>query len=156
MKRFVACALLLGVLFFNSCGKTSDTGCQPVSVSTERPQLIAFCTANNITYTEHSSGLFYQILSPGSGATPVSTSSVSVTYTGTLLTGTIFDSTSTPVTLVLSTLIDGWKIGLPLIQKGGHIKLVIPSALAWSCSGSGTKIPANSPVFFDITLTDVK
>ncbi len=156
MKRFVAGALLLSILFFNSCGKTTDSGCQPVSVTTERPQLIAFCSANNIIYTEHSSGLFYQVLSAGGGATPSSTSTISVTYTGTLLNGTIFDSTSTPATFALSTLIDGWKIGMPLIQKGGRIKLVIPSALAWSCSGSGTKIPSNAPVFFDVTLTDVK
>jgi FKBP-type peptidyl-prolyl cis-trans isomerase len=52
--------------------------------------------------------------------------------------------------------IDGWKIGLPLIKKGGRIKLIIPSALAYSCTGAGTSIPPNTPLYFDVTLNDVK
>ncbi len=155
MKRIVASVLLLSLLFLNSCGKT-DTGCQPVPVTNEKAQLVAYCNANSITYTEHSSGLLYQIITQGSGATPTAASTVSVVYTGTLLSGTIFDARANPVDLPLSGLIDGWKIGLPLIQKGGRIKLIIPSALAWSCTGNGDKIPPNSPVYFDITLSDVK
>ena len=67
----------------------------------------------------------------------------------------VFDSLITPLASgwPLSTLIDGWKIGLPLIKKGGHIKLVIPSSLAYGCSGYGT-IPPNTPIFFDINLID--
>ena len=51
------------------------------------------------------------------------------------------------------SLSDSIKIGLPLIKKGGHIKLVIPSSLAYGCSGYGT-IPPNTPLFFDINLID--
>ncbi|MCA6452324.1 MAG: FKBP-type peptidyl-prolyl cis-trans isomerase [Chitinophagaceae bacterium] len=77
-------------------------------------------------------------------------------YTGKLLNGTTFDATANPISLSLSSVIDGWKIGLPLIKKGGRIKLVIPSALAYSCTGAGTSIPPNSPLFFDVTLQDVR
>jgi len=153
MKRIVASVLVLSFLFLNSCGKT-DTGCQPVPVANEKAQLVAYCNANNITYTEHASGLLYQIITPGTGNSPVSSSTVSVVYTGKLFDNTVFDASANPYTNLLSNLIDGWKIGIPLIKKGGRIKLIIPSALAYSCTGSGTKIPPNSPIFFDVTLTD--
>jgi FKBP-type peptidyl-prolyl cis-trans isomerase FkpA len=154
MKRIVVSVVLLSVLFLNSCGK-SDTGCQPVPVANEKAQLVAYCTANNITYTEHSSGLLYQIIDPGTGAMPTSTSIVSVVYTGKHLNNTIFDAVANPFTSALSGFIDGWKIGIPLIKKGGRIKLLVPSALAYSCSGNGS-IAANEPLFFDVTLSDVK
>ena len=51
--------------------------------------------------------------------------------------------------------IEGWKIGIPLIKKGGKLKLIIPSALAYGCNDiSG--IPGNSILFFDIDLIDVQ
>ena len=161
MKKFFGSVLMLSLLLLNSCGK-SDTGCQPVSVASEKPQLVAYCTANNITYTEHTSGLLYQIITPGSGATPTAASTVSVVYTGKHFDNTVFDSNSNPYTTLLSNFIDGWKIGLPLISKGGRIKLIIPSALAYSCIGSTNPntgqivIQPNEPLFFDVTLSDVK
>jgi len=138
-----------------SCGK-NDSGCQPVPVANEKAQLIAYCSANGITYSEHTSGLFYQIIDPGTGASPTTSSTVSVVYTGKHFDNTVFDAASNPVTFSLSGVIDGWKIGVPLIKKGGRIKLVVPSALAYSCAGSGTAIKPNEPLFFDVTLTDVK
>lgn len=155
MKRIVASVLLLSLLFLNSCGKT-DTGCQPVPVANEKAQLVNYCTANSITYTEHTSGLLYQIITPGTGVSPTASSTVSVVYTGKLLDGTTFTAIANPQDLPLNSVIDAWKIGIPLIKKGGRIKLIIPSALGYSCTGSGTAIPPNSPLFFDVTLTDVK
>ncbi len=156
MKKILGSLLLLSMLLLIYCGKKDVSGCQPASVASEKPQMIAFCAANNINYTEHSSGLLYEIITPGSTIAPVSTSNVSVVYTGKLLNGTTFDATSNPITLNLSNVIDGWKIGIPLIKKGGRIKLVIPSAMAYSCTGAGQTIPPNSPLYFDVTLTDVK
>ena len=119
--------------------------------------MVAFCTARNISYTEHSSGLLYQIMDPGQGTlTPAASSIVTVQYVGKLMNGTTFDSSSTPFTSGLSQLIDGWKIGLPLIKKGGKIKLVIPSALGYSCTGYPPIIPGNSPLFFEVSLLDVR
>jgi FKBP-type peptidyl-prolyl cis-trans isomerase len=155
MKRIFGSVLVLSSLLLNSCGK-NDSGCQPNPVANEKPQLTAYCTANAINYSEHSSGLLYQIIDPGSGATPTSSSTVSVVYTGKFLTGTTFDATANPISLSLSSVIDGWKIGLPLISKGGRIKLIIPSALAYSCAGYPPAIAPNTPLYFDITLTDVK
>jgi FKBP-type peptidyl-prolyl cis-trans isomerase len=119
--------------------------------------LISFCSTNNITYTQHGSGLFYQILAQGSGVTPTLNSKIYITYTGTLLNGTVFDTQTSASTTgwALNSLIEGMRIGLPLIQKGGHIKLVIPSSLAYGCNGI-TNIPSNTPIFFDVTLVDVQ
>ena len=155
MKKTLGLLFVISVLL-NSCGKSDVSGCQPASVASERTQMIAYCNSNSINYTEEVSGLLYEIIVPGSGVSPNTTSVISVVYTGKLFTGTTFDATANPISLSLSSVIDGWKIGLPLIKKGGRIKLVIPSALAYSCTGAGNSIPPNTPLFFDVTLTDVK
>lgn len=152
---------VLGLLFgfsllLNSCSKSEVSGCQPASIASEKNQMIAYCTANGINYTEDVSGLLYEIIAPGTGISPTISSTISAVYTGKLFTGTVFDATANPVTFPLSGVIDGWKIGIPFIKKGGRIKLIIPSALAYSCTGSGSSIPPNTPLFFDVTLTDVK
>lgn len=158
MRKIVLFILMVTLVsyLFSSCGK-KETGCLPVSPDSEKSQLITFCSTNNISYTQLSSGLFYQILSQGAGVTPTLNSKVYITYTGTLLNGTVFDAqTSASATgWALSSLIEGMRIGLPLIQKGGHIKLVIPSALAYGCNGIAN-IPSNTPIFFDVTLVDVQ
>lgn len=158
-RLFVLMGIVIGsVLFFTlSCGKTADTGCTPAKIESEKAQMIAFCTANNINYTEHSSGILYEVVAPGTGANPKTTSTVSTFYVGKLLNGTKFDETSgnTPATFSLSSVIEGWKIGIPLIKNGGKIKLVIPSALAYSCVGSGSIAP-NSPLYFEVTLVAVQ
>jgi FKBP-type peptidyl-prolyl cis-trans isomerase len=152
---FVLPVLLLASL---SCGKTTTSGCTPATVASEQTALVSYCTTNTINYTAHSSGILYEIINPGSGTAPTLTSRIYITYTGKLFNGTVFDSQSnaTLTGWTLSSLIDGWKIGLPLIKKGGHIKLVIPSSLAYGCAGSGTTIPTNTPLFFDISLVDVQ
>lgn len=154
MKRTLLLLSLAIASIFTACGK-QESGCQPKTPASEKADMTAFCTANGINYTEHTSGIFYQIITQGSGPTPSVSNTVSTVYTGKLLNGNIFDATANPVSFPLSGVIEGWKLGIPLIQKGGRILLVIPSALAYSCAGSGS-IPANSPLFFDVTLTDVR
>lgn len=156
MKKTLVSFLVLMVVILSSCGKNDTSGCQPASIASEKAQMVAYCTNNGINYTEHNSGLLYQIIDSGTTVSATSASNVSVVYTGKLLNGTTFDATANPITLSLSSVIDGWKIGIPLIKKGGRIKLVIPSALAYSCTGAGSAIPPNSPLFFDVTLADVK
>ena len=156
MKKMLGFLFLFSFLL-TSCGKKDTSGCQPVPVSSERAGLIAYCNANGIVYTEHTTGLLYQIISPGSGQSVISSSQVSVVYSGKLFNGTTFDFSNNPTPFwSLTGLIDGWKIGIPLIKKGGQIKLIIPSALAYSCTGNLPVIQPNAPLYFDITLSDVK
>jgi FKBP-type peptidyl-prolyl cis-trans isomerase len=153
MKRNVLLAFLLAPLLFTACGKTSEP-CVPATVASEKAAMVAYCTANNITYTEHASGILYEIMSPGLTTQPTIANTVSVVYTGKLLNGNQFDASANPVRLALSGVIKGWQIGIPLIKKGGRIKMVIPSSLAYGCTGQGSIAP-NSPLYFEVSLTDV-
>ena len=152
--RFLA-TLLLGIaISTGSCLK--DDTCQDKTIQTEAGTIQAYATANGINATAHSSGIYYEIITAGSGA-PTNASKVFVRYTGKLLDGTIFDQVTdhTLTGWVLGGLIPGWQIGIPLIGEGGHIKLIIPSSLAYGCRGNGP-IPGNSILFFEIQLIDVQ
>ncbi len=112
--------------------------------------MISFAVNNGISYTTHQSGILYQIILSGNNNYPTISSDITVDYVGKLMNGTTFDS-SNNVTFPLNALIEGWKIGVPLIGIGGRIKLIIPSSLAYGCQGAGI-VPPNSPLYFDITL----
>jgi len=153
MKKFLVIASVL-VFALTGCGK-KEMGCTPVSPESEDGQITAFASANNIAAMKHSSGLYYQIIDAGTGTMPMSNSTVTATYTGKLLNGTTFDSGT--ASFPLSGVIEGWQIGIPLIKKGGKIKLIIPSTYAYGCNGSPRGgIPPNAVLFFDISLVDVK
>lgn len=154
--RFLFPVLLVLVLATTSCLKNNEEGCQAVAPETEAPRMISYCAAQGITYDRLSNGLFYQIIDSGAVASkPTVSSIVSVIYKGALLDGTVFDQQTTPVRFPLSNLIEGWKSGLPLIGKGGRIKLVIPSYMGYGCTGA-PGIASNSILYFDITLSDVQ
>lgn len=155
MKKVLFVSLFASLLFgSNSCVKNDV--CKNKSIDSERGSITAYAAANGITATEHSSGVFYQIINPGSGATPTGSSTVTVKYTGKLLNGQVFDQqTTTPVSLRLDEVIQGWQKGLPLIQKSGVIKLIVPSSLGYGCAGFGS-VPGNSVLYFEIELVNVQ
>jgi FKBP-type peptidyl-prolyl cis-trans isomerase len=111
--------------------------------------MIAFCNNNGITYTIHPSGILYQIITPGDTAKPNLCTSLTMTYTGKLMTGIQFDNNT--ITYALRELIVGWQIVVPLIGKGGKIKMVIPSSLAYGEEGR-PGIPSNAPLYFEMSL----
>jgi FKBP-type peptidyl-prolyl cis-trans isomerase FkpA len=155
MKK-IALSLSVSFILFLSGGCIKDnTSCQQKTVESEDAAMLSFAASNGITATKHSSGMYYQIINPGSGATPVSTSTLSVKYTGTLTNGNVFDQqTTTPISFSLSGVIVGWQLGMPLIKKGGIIKLIIPSSYGYGCTANGP-IPAYSILYFEIELIDV-
>ena len=118
----------------------------------------AFVKTNNIPATKDASGIFYQIIAPGTGNVSYLTSTViTADYEGRLLNGTIFDSTKgTPTSFKLGNVILGWQFGIQKIQKGGKIRLIIPSYFAYGTQSPSALIPANSVLDFTITLTDVQ
>lgn len=157
MKQMLTLAAMAGLLFFASCTKSSTTTtCTPKEPAVEDTALTGFNSRNGITAIKHSSGIYYQILAQGTGAAPTATSNVRVQYIGKLMNGTIFDSNLTGggAAFNLQGVIQGWQIGIPLIQSGGKIRLVIPSKYCYGCRGSGT-IPADSPLYFEVTLLAV-
>jgi FKBP-type peptidyl-prolyl cis-trans isomerase len=154
MKRFIYISgLLLLVLSSISCLKDAEI-CKNRDISVEEPDIINYNTSQGINAIRDPSGVYYQVLNYGSGATPTGTSIVSVKYTGKLLDGTIFTQENIPTDVDMKLVIQGWKIGLPLIQKGGIIKLIIPSSLAYGCNGFAT-VPGNAILVFQIELVDV-
>ncbi len=150
--------LLLGLslVVFTAAGCLDSGDCKDKTVQSEDQAMRDYAAANAMIVAQHSSGMYYRILTQGTGATPTSSSQVSVTYTGKLLNGNIFDQKLTPTALYpLAGFIPGWQLGLPLIQKGGKIQLIVPSSLAYGCKDSGP-IPGNSILFFEIELVDVQ
>jgi FKBP-type peptidyl-prolyl cis-trans isomerase FkpA len=151
----------LGVMLLAACGKSSSgsgsVNCKGVEPSVDSPALLSFAKAHGITSLKDTAGLYYQVINQGTGARPTFTSTIFVTYTATLLDSTIVDSTTNAAKtgFTLGGLIPGWQLGLPAIQVGGRIKLLIPSEYAYGCQGSGP-IPPNTPMFFDITLVSLQ
>jgi len=114
-----------------------------------------FIAKNSIAAVKHSSGLYYQIINPGSGALVSVSNTVSVGYEGRLLNGNIFDK-SPQISFPLSNVITGWQIGIPLIKRGGKIRLIIPSVLAYGNKSPSTDIPKNSVLDFTVDLINVQ
>ena len=104
------------------------------------------------------SGLQYKILEIGNGDYPTAKSTVTVHYTGTLIDGTVFDSSvdrGEPISFPLSGVIPGWTEGLQLINVGGKIELTIPYELGYGERGQGP-IPPRSVLIFDVELISIE
>ncbi len=105
------------------------------------------------------SGLQYEILSEGTGNSPIETDTVVVHYHGTLIDGTVFDSSverGEPATFAVNRVISGWTEALQLMKTGSKWKLYIPSELAYGPTQRSEQIEANSTLIFEVELLDIK
>lgn len=103
------------------------------------------------------SGLQYEVMSEGDGASPVATDTVKVHYKGTLLDGTEFDSSYSrgePAVFPLNRVIPGWTEGVQTMKEGGKTRFFIPSELAYGERATGNITP-NSTLIFEVELLDV-
>ena len=103
------------------------------------------------------SGLQYEVINQGSGATPVASSTVRTHYEGTLISGEVFDSSykrGEPAEFPVGGVIAGWTEALQLMQEGAKWRLYIPSNLAYGERAAGS-IPPHSTLIFDIELIAV-
>jgi FKBP-type peptidyl-prolyl cis-trans isomerase FklB len=104
------------------------------------------------------SGLQYKVLAAGKGKSPDPTDNVTVHYRGTLVDGTEFDSSykrNEPATFGVDRVIAGWKEALPRMKEGAKWQLFVPSKLGYGEQGSGSKIPPNSTLIFEVELISV-
>jgi FKBP-type peptidyl-prolyl cis-trans isomerase FkpA len=164
MFRFLLGALCLAVLAA-SCLKSEDNrGCPytPTTVTapeSEQTALAAYLDSNDIQAIKHPSGFYYQILNPGTGTDSMGLcSQIQVTYTGRFVNDTIFDK-QTNVVFVLGELIEGWKKAIPLLKKGGEMKLYVPPTLGYGHQDTKNQngvvvIPKSSVLKFDLKLVD--
>lgn len=105
------------------------------------------------------SGLQYEVLKEGEGASPTATETVEVHYHGTLIDGTVFDSSvdrGQTIEFPLNQVIPGWTEGVQLMKEGAKYRFFIPYQLAYGARGSGGKIPPYSALIFDVELFQVK
>jgi FKBP-type peptidyl-prolyl cis-trans isomerase FkpA len=147
-------------LLFFACSKTSSptpNSCvsTPGSPSdSEIAVLQTYITSKGITATKDPRGFFYTVLGTGFGIDfPNASSTVTVKYKGTLINGSVFDSTAagSTATFPLNGVITGWRFGIPLVKKGGVINLYLPPSLAYGCSAQNG-IPAGSPLIFNVEI----
>ncbi|KRT74116.1 MAG: FKBP-type peptidyl-prolyl cis-trans isomerase, FKBP-type peptidyl-prolyl cis-trans isomerase FklB [Deltaproteobacteria bacterium CSP1-8] len=104
------------------------------------------------------SGLQYQVIEKGTGASPKKTDSVTVDYKGTLIDGTEFDSSykrGKPATFRVDGVIAGWTEALQLMKPGAKWRLFIPPDLAYGERGAGSRIGPNSALIFEVELISV-
>ena len=103
-------------------------------------------------------GLQYEVLTEGSGDSPKETDQVTVHYHGTLIDGTVFDSSverGQPATFPVNGVIPGWVEALQLMNPGAKFKLFIPSNLAYGERGAGGAIGPNATLIFEVELISI-
>jgi len=152
LKTKLILILFLAVGAFSSCKKEDYDPEKQLQV--DDALIKEFIAKNNIPAIKHDSGIYYQIIAPGTGNVIYSASTqISASYEGRLLNGSVFQKAS--YDFPLGGVIPGWQIGIPMIQKGGKIRLIIPSVLAYGNEANGS-IPKNSILDFTVELTNVQ
>lgn len=101
------------------------------------------------------SGLLYRVIKEGKGAKPSATDQVRVNYRGSLIDGTVFDESTKPITLSLSSVIEGWTEALQLMSVGSKYELFIPYELGYGDSNNGI-IKPYSALIFEVELVDIE
>lgn len=147
IKLRILTLLFLCMVTVSACKKDEDP----------EKQIAEFIQKNNINATKDASGLYYQIIKPGTGSfTYPANTKITIKYEGRLLDGSVFDNGGgKEQTFNLAELIQGWKIGIPKIQKGGEIRLIVPPGLGYGSSAVGP-IPGNSVLDFTIQLSNAQ
>ncbi len=104
------------------------------------------------------SGLQYEVLKEGNGKKPSATDRVKCDYEGTLVDGTLFDSSikrGEPAIFGVNQVIPGWVEALQLMTEGSKWRLYIPAELGYGAQGAGELIPPHSTLIFDVELIEV-
>ena len=166
MKNIITLAILATLQLFVSCTDDSNNSYYNNPCFTELPYteqmaidavlIDEYLSEQGITAQMDEYGLRYVILEEGEAGRPTVDSTVNVTYRGTLLeNNNLFDENTEGIELPLYAVIDGWKIGIPLIKEGGKIMLYIPSLLGYGCQGGGTTIPSNANLIFEVEIIEI-
>jgi FKBP-type peptidyl-prolyl cis-trans isomerase len=163
MKNISFVALLLAFVFL-SCGseegqnKSENNNSIPQSqAEIDDAKLKNYLEENNIEAESTKTGLYYVIENPGEGDPPKLSNTVVMHYKGSLLDGTVFESSydsGKPLRYQLGALIEGWRQGVPMLGKGGKATFFIPSGLAYGPRGAGPQIGPNTPLIFEVELLD--
>jgi len=137
-----------------------DNSQDPKSMNDNKAEGEAFLAENTSKagVTTLPSGLQYEVITQGTGTKPSLKSSVTTHYHGTLINGTVFDSSyqrGQPATFPVNGVIAGWTEALQLMSEGSKYRLYIPSDLAYGKRGAGRDIPGDTALIFDVELLKV-
>jgi FKBP-type peptidyl-prolyl cis-trans isomerase len=151
--RSLRFAALLALLAFGLTSASAATG----PLSPDANQAFLTDNAKKQGVMVRPSGLQYHILRGGFGKRAAAGDTVQVQYSSSLINGTVFDGTSPglPATLAVSSVIRGLSEALQLMREGDHWQLVIPPSLAFGAKGSGTIVPPDQALVFDVTLVSL-
>ena len=156
--------LMIGVMM--GCGKTQSGVAQYKAQAAVDDKIVAnYIAQNNLTGVvqkiSDTCGVYYEVINPGQGTNLYTLSTqVTVSYVGKLLSsGKVFgrtDSSAFTPSYILGQTILGWQLGIPKIQKGGEIRLLVPSRYAYGpYAQQQLGLPANAILDFDIKLYDI-
>jgi FKBP-type peptidyl-prolyl cis-trans isomerase FkpA len=136
---------------------------------TSKPEPAAFNLADQKPYLDKAarepgavrtdSGLVYRELRPGTGASPLSTDTVTVHYRGTLTNGVEFDSSyknNEPAEFPLNRVVQCWREGVKKMKVGGKSQLVCPASIGYGERGSPPEIPGGATLIFEVELLSIK
>lgn len=150
----VAAGCLLG------CNKPDASGPETSPASASNAPTAPTPKTGGSEWKTTASGLKYQVLKQGTGTvSPKATDTVKVHYHGTLLNGTVFDSSverGEPISFPLNAVIPGWTEGLQLMKVGDKFKFEIPPNLAYGPASPSPKIPPNSTLVFEVELLGIQ
>jgi FKBP-type peptidyl-prolyl cis-trans isomerase FkpA len=159
MRNFFLLGAALIMALFAACSKDGDVYDPVPQFNADVDSIKAHLRKNSLVAVQDSaSGIFYNITNPGNGIDTVKSrlTKVKTFYKGQLLSGVVFDSTTTePREFDAGGVISGFQFALTKITKGGKIRVYLPSYFGYGTQANG-KIPANSVLIFDIELVDVK
>ena len=131
-----------------------------IAVEKEKGRLFLEENKKNPDVKVTPSGLQYKVITMGTGKKPADTNTVTVKYKGTLIDGTVFDSTEKqggePISFPLNGVIRGWTEGVQLMPTGSKFIFYIPSDLAYGDRGAGAQIPGGATLIFEIELISFK
>jgi FKBP-type peptidyl-prolyl cis-trans isomerase len=167
VMKIIIPGTLASLLFLIGCGKSEPAGNNPgVANEPTSPKAVSTGTVGAATSAAAgemkttASGLKYQVLKHGDGTvSPKATDTVKVHYHGTLLDGTVFDSSverGEPISFPLDAVIPGWTEGLQLMKVGDKFKFIIPPNLAYGENSPSPKIPPNSTLVFEVELLGIQ
>ncbi|QYJ98572.1 FKBP-type peptidyl-prolyl cis-trans isomerase [Shewanella alkalitolerans] len=155
MRMILAVVVIAGVLFYFFTSMNNQKAAKENIAKGE-----AFLAQNKTEegVIETASGLQYKILAKGDGSVhPKASDTVTVHYHGTLIDGTVFDSSvkrGEPIAFPLNRVIKGWTEGVQLMVEGEKTRFFIPSSLAYGNRNAG-KIPGGSVLIFDVELISI-
>ncbi len=142
---------VLAIILFTSCSKEKEID----YVAKNEEEIIAYISKNDLNAQKSTSGLYYVINDPGTGAQPTSTSNVKVAYKGYFTNGSVFDASSAAgIPFNLQQVIKGWTEGITYFKEGGSGLLLVPAHLGYGNSDYST-IPGGSVLIFEVNLISV-